>query len=122
MAWLARHAGGGKSRLQIGEDDKTAYQRLKGRRLFGEWVEFGECVWFLLPKSLGRSKAESRWGDGVWLGFRDESNEVFIGTLQGVVKGRTVRRKGTEKARWDPELFRKGNRHPMATRTWKEWL
>ena len=48
MAWLARHAGGVKSRLQVGPDGKTAYERLKGKKFGREWVEFGECVWFLL--------------------------------------------------------------------------
>ena len=41
----------------------------------------------------------------MWLGFRDESNEVFVGTTQGVVKVRTVRRKGTAQSRWDEKLF-----------------
>ena len=80
------------------------------------------CVWFLWPKSLGRFKAESRWGEGIWLGFRDESNEIFVGTVQGVVKVRTVRRKGTAQSRWDGKLFNsvKGTPwQPDIARNWK---
>ena len=80
MTWLVRHAAGVKSRLQKGEDGRTAFERLRGKGFKGKWVEFGECVWYLKPKSAGKYKAESRWGQGIWLDFRDESGEVFIGT------------------------------------------
>ena len=42
-----------------------------------------------------------RWESGIWLGVRDESGEVIIGTDHGVCNCRTVRRKGTEEERWD---------------------
>ena len=40
LPWLVRHAAGVKSRLQVGEDGKTGYERLRGKRFKGEWVEF----------------------------------------------------------------------------------
>ena len=46
----------------------------------------------------------SRWGSGVWLGIREESNEVFVGTDEGVVKCRSIRRKAGQD-RWDKDLF-----------------
>ena len=33
--------------------------------------------------------------------MREESNEAIIGTEEGVIKVRTVRRKGTHAERWD---------------------
>ena len=42
-------------------------------------VEFGECVWYFRLKSAGKDKMNTRWGSGVWLGIREESNEVFVG-------------------------------------------
>ena len=52
-------------------------------------------------------KHESRWCTGVWLGFRLESGEILIGTEKGVIKVRSVRRKGNEKDRWDAQVFNK---------------
>ena len=43
----------------------------------------------------------SRWASGIWLGIREESGEAIIGTNKGVIKVRTVRRKGSEAERWD---------------------
>jgi len=58
-------------------------------------------VWYLKPKSKGKDKLKSRWESGVFLGIRDESSDVFIGTDAGNVKVRTIRRKGSEEERWN---------------------
>ena len=79
----------------------TSYRRLKGRNFGKEVVDIGECVWYLKPKSKGRKKLESRWGSGVWLGIRDETNEVMIGTQEGIIKVRTIRRKASNEERWN---------------------
>ena len=70
-------------------------------------MEFGECVWYLKPKSKGKHKAENRWENGVWLGVRDESGEYIIGTEGGTIKVRTVRRKASIEDRWNWEEFNK---------------
>ncbi len=57
-------------------------------------------MWFLFLKSKGKNKMKSRWSSGIWLGVRDESGEVIIGTDEGVIKCRTVKRKGTKEERW----------------------
>ena len=51
-------------------------------------------------KSKGHSKLRTRWGSGLWLGVRDESGETLIGTDDGVIRCRTVRRKGSDEERW----------------------
>ena len=51
MSWLVRHSAGVKSRLQVGNDGKTAYERLKGRKYKKALVPFGECVWHLKPNT-----------------------------------------------------------------------
>ena len=79
----------------------TAYRRSKGRKFSKSIVEIGEAVWYLRPKSAGKKKLKSRWSTGIWLGARDESNEILIGTEEGVIKVRTVRRKGTNEERWN---------------------
>ena len=61
-----------------------------------ETVEFGECAWYLKPKSVRRNKADARWKDGIWLGIRDRSGESLVGAEHGVIKVRSVRRKSTQ--------------------------
>ena len=100
MPWLLRHAGDVITRYQIGEDGKTAWQRVRGKVFRTAVVEFAEGVRYLKPMSKGRDKADSRWGEGVWLGIRDESGEHLIGTSEGVIKVRTIRRISEDSERW----------------------
>ena len=62
-------------------------------------------MWYLKPKSVGVDKLNTRWGEGIWLGIREESGEILIGTLEGVIKVRTVRRKAGDDLRWSKGLF-----------------
>ena len=48
---------------------------------------------------------QPRWETGVWLGIRDESGDVIIGTGKGVLKARAFRRKVINSERWDFETF-----------------
>ena len=102
--WLLPHSAQTLNRYLVGQDGKTARQRLRGRTFKALAVEFGECVWHLRLKSAGKDKMNTRWGSGVWLGIREESNEVFVGTDEGVVKCRSIRRKAGPD-RWDKDLF-----------------
>ena len=103
LPWLVRHAGATISRYQRGRDGMTAYRRLKGREFAKSVTEFGECVWYLRNKTSRKGKLESNWESGVFLGIREESNEILVGTPQGVVKARTFRRKGSDEDRWNKE-------------------
>ena len=75
IPWMVRHAAASINRYQIGKDGKTAHRRLRGKEFNRMIAEFGECVWYLKAKTLGKDKYESRWDDGVWLGIREESGE-----------------------------------------------
>ena len=77
---MVRHAAQVVNRYRIGEDGLTRHRRLKGRSFDKEVAEFGESVWFLFLKSKGKNKTKSRWSSGIWIGVRDESGEVIIGT------------------------------------------
>ena len=59
----------------------------------------------MLTESAGVSKLDSRWSTGQFLGIRDESNELLIGTAQGVLKVRTIRYYNNILERWDPVSF-----------------
>ena len=54
-------------------------------------------------KSKGENKYESRWARGVWLGNLERSSEAIIGTPEGIVKARTVRRHAEYRERWNIE-------------------
>ena len=91
LPWLVRHAGATISRYQKGLDGLTAYRRLRGREYDRVMIEFGECVWYLLNKDKDRGKIAPRWDTGVYLGSREESSEILIGTRTGVIKARSFR-------------------------------
>ena len=101
MPWVIKHAAANGNRFHMGKDGMTATRRLKGRNFRKEIAEMGECVWYLIPKSKGKDKLRSRWASGIFLGIRDESTEAFIGTSGGVIKVRTMRRKGSREERWN---------------------
>ena len=70
IPWMVSHAAETISRFQVGKDGRTAHERLRGRKFNKVVPEFGERVHYLKPRSVGRNKAESRWGEGIFLGVR----------------------------------------------------
>ena len=116
VPFLVMQAAAHWNRFHLGKDGMTAYRRLKGRNCKKEVVETGESVWYLKPKSRGKRKLESRWTTGIWAGIRDETNEVMIGTDEGIIKVRTIRRKGSEEERWvEPSTAKCDDRIAMGT-------
>ena len=101
--WIVRHASTMRFRESIGQDGGTACSRVKRREFKKEIIKIGECVWYMKPKSKHKRKGDYSWGDGIWLGIRDESGEYIIGTSKGVIKVRSVRRKGSHEDRWEIE-------------------
>ena len=49
----------------------------------------------------GQHSWTSRWAGGIWLGVIDRSGENLIGTDNGVVKCRTMKRKAGNAQKWD---------------------
>jgi hypothetical protein len=99
LPWLVNHAGVLITRFQVGVDGRTAYERLKGKPFRKALVPIGESVHY---QPLGRAKAnrmeklnklDNKWRDGIYLGIKDNTNEVFVGTNNGVFKVQSVRRK-----------------------------
>ena len=89
LRWLVRHAASLITRYQVGKDGRTAYERWKGKQHKKELAEFGECVHFKHSTAAKKpTKLEAQWEDGIWLGLADESDEVFVGTKEGVYKTR----------------------------------
>ena len=52
MAWLIRHCAIILNRFSVNPDGRTPYQALHGKRASDRFVEFGERVYFYVPKKL----------------------------------------------------------------------
>ena len=93
------HAGFVHNRFQTGHDGKTPHSRIRGKPFEKSLCEFGECVHYKVPKRLigpDLNKWDERWSEGIFLGVRTISNEIYVGTPSGVIKCRTIRRRVPE--------------------------
>ena len=76
---MIMHAASVMNRYVVGRDGRTAFQRLHGRRASNKAVEFGERVFYDIPRKL-RAKMNLRWRLGMYLGVAPHSGEHLIGT------------------------------------------
>ena len=85
---MARWAAMAYNRYQQGNDGKTTYQRQTGRACRSEAIPFGETVLYRESKTQNEKKEamEVKWREGLWLGHVRSSQEVLIGTEDGVVR------------------------------------
>ena len=106
MRWLVRHAALILNRFSVNPDGQTPYQHLHGRRAPDRFVEFGERVYYSVPKKA-RHKLDLRWRLGICLGASAPSNEFYVGLANGaVVKARSVVRVISSR-RWSAEAVEK---------------
>ena len=97
--WLVEHAASVYNRYVCTEDGSTPYQNLHGQRFRGRAVEFGEQVFYYVPKRL-RSKMSLRWRLGTFVGNHQNSNEALVASSNGdVIKARSIVRV-IEPSRW----------------------
>ena len=106
-AWMVRWAAMVCSRYLVGKDGLTAYARRTGKKCQIPVVTFGEKVWYkeLRSGKERRSKFDSEWREGAWLGHSRNSNEAIVGTRDGVVRAYAIKRQD-EDQRWDADLLR----------------
>ena len=78
IPWMVTHSTETTNRMQVPADGKTPYERWKGKIFKRHLVEFGENVLYIMPKSDGRDKYDSRWEEGIWLGVDEESGEYRV--------------------------------------------
>ena len=92
LAWVAEFSGQVVSRFQRSfSDGKTAYERWKQKSYCKAQVLVGELVMFT-PMEKAKDKGEIRNHVGIMFGLEDRSEEVVVGTIERVVKARTVHR------------------------------
>jgi hypothetical protein len=69
LTWLVEHVSDIISKYMVGLDGKTAYERLFGRAVREEGLEFGETLhWKHRPTQDMNVVLDTRWSSGVWLG------------------------------------------------------
>ena len=105
VPWLVKRSAMTINVARQGEDGRTAYERRKGKRFLKEIPQLGECIWYLMPETQGVNKLDARWNDGLFLRIREESNELIVGTSEGVLKVAPYRRR-PESERWKWEEMR----------------
>ena len=55
-------------------------------------------------ESVGKDKLDTRWENGIFVGLREESGEIFVSNEQGVIKVRSYLQR-PEGERWNQEEF-----------------
>ena len=120
LPWLVSHAAGQITRGQMGADGLTPHQRLKERAFRKLLPVFAQSVLYL-PIGKRASRLPERWSDGLFLGVVERSSEFFVGTVLGVVRARSLRRRPLEE-RANVELLDKLVGVPWQPVTWRPGL
>ena len=95
LLWLIEYASAVLNRHEIGRDGRTPYQRLRGKEFKMKLPCFGESVFYKPIKNPGTrvNKLDPKFQEGVYLGVREGTNEMLIGTPAGVGRSSDIRRK-----------------------------
>ena len=106
LCWLVEFVGDLVSKYLIGVDGKTGCERLFGKKVLEEQLEFGELVLWRKPRLQDYGVvAQARWETGVWVGRRWGTPIHFVSFNDRVVECRAVQR--VPKAdRWKRESTR----------------
>jgi hypothetical protein len=102
LTWLLQHAAALQRRCTVGGDGRTPQQRIKGRSSTRPTAEFGERVWYR-PVKIGDS-LQVVMKEGYYIGVQDRSDESLIGTKEGPIKVRDVRRRPDDE-KWRQEVL-----------------
>jgi hypothetical protein len=105
VTWLVEHVSDVISKYMVGVDGKTAYERLYGRPVREEGLEFGESLhWRHRPTKDMNVVLDTRWSSGVWLGRKWGGivHQIFANGSVHEVRG--VQRQPRD-LRWQKELL-----------------
>ena len=93
MPYLVRYLGSMLSRCAREPDGRTAFERRKGRAVERGLPPFAEVVLYLVPKTTKPpARVEERWLTSIFVGVRDDTDEVFILNERGLLTARSVKR------------------------------
>ncbi len=105
LTWLVEHVSDIVSKYMVGLDGKTAYERLFGRPVREEGLEFGETLhWRHRSTQDMNVVLDARWSSGVWLGRRwgGVVHQVFANGKVHEIRG--IQRQPRD-ARWRKEAL-----------------
>ena len=110
--WLMRDANFMRNRYHIKLNGRSAYHDLYNQEYNSPMIPIVETVLYRAPmSSTGRllqgkryHKGDPVWHRGIYLGRTEESNEFIMGTREGALKVRSVRRLPVE-GQADKDLF-----------------
>ena len=89
------------TKFAVGRDGKTAYKRLKGKSAEVQVLSFANGMLWKRRRAAGPlGKLTCMRDDGVYLGIKATTGEVFVVNWNGVWLARTFRRK-TATERWE---------------------
>ena len=103
LRWLFEHAANVLNKYSTNHEGVTPYASLHGRNSPERLIEFGEKLFYYVPKRA-RSKLCLRWRLGTYLGISPNSDECLVANIDGIVtKSRTCARV-VELSRWDADM------------------
>ena len=98
-SWMIRHAAFLQTRFSVGKDGNTPFKRRHHKEYTSQLLPFGSAVDAKVrDEETERSKFDSGFTPGIWLGRATESDEHIVGTAQGVYTARSVRAKMIRKS------------------------
>jgi len=107
MTWMVEHAADLLNKFAVGEDGRTAYERIKGKKYSGEALEFGRTILYRIPCKPEGGNMSERWVPGIWLGKRSVSDEHVVGLEDGSVCVTSAVRMQLDSESWDIEFVNK---------------
>ena len=120
IPWMVMHAACVISNFAVGKDGRTAVERLKGKIFSKPQLEFGECVTFLRPKTLGKDKADQRWDKGVYFGM-GKNIGVLCGYAGRCHKGRDPEEIQQQRGKLEFGKVQILQRNTLGTSAWQTW-
>ena len=92
---MIEYASAVLNRFEVGADGNTPYGRLRGKPFRMKLPNFGESVYFKPLRQSGSklNKLDPKFREGVYLGIREGTNEVIVGTPEGIGRTSDIRRK-----------------------------
>ena len=104
LSWLVEFVGDILTKYLQGADGQTAYERLFGKKIREEHLEFGEVVLWRKPRGQDYNViAEARWESGVWVGRKWGTPHRLVSLGNRVVECRAIQRVPLVD-RWKSEL------------------
>lgn len=106
ITFLVPHTADLLTKIMIGKDGRTAYERIKKKKYSGELVEFGCGVHCLVPvDKLEGGNMTERWVEGCWVGKRWNSDEHKVILEDGNIHYFRSVEILDEKRRWRKDLI-----------------